>query len=286
MVRICTDSCVDINKNQIEENNIAVFPLAVILNDKEYLDGVNITPKEIFDYVGKTGQLPKTAARSIEDFKHFFEDLLASGDEVVYMGISSKLSSAYSYACQAKEEIGSDKLFIADSKSLSTGIGLLVLYACQLAKSGLSGKEISEKIKLQADYNQASFVVDKLDYLYKGGRCSAMARFGANLLKIKPRLELVDGKIENTGKYMGKFNSVIYKYIDDMLRLHNKPRRELCFITHTCQDEDFVKDVVEYVKGKNIFDEVVSSVAGSTISCHCGENTLGILYLLEEQITN
>ena len=99
MVRICTDSCVDINKNQIEENNIAVFPLAVILNDKEYLDGVNITPKEIFDYVGKTGQLPKTAARSIEDFKHFFEDLLASGDEVVYMGISSKLSSAYSYAC-------------------------------------------------------------------------------------------------------------------------------------------------------------------------------------------
>ncbi len=283
MIKICTDSCVDINKNQIEENNIYVFPLSIILGDKEYLDGVDISPKDIFSYVEKTGQLPKTAARSIEDFKAFFSDLLKDGSEVIYMGISSKLSSAFSYAKQAKEELNNDKLHIVDSKSLSTGIGLLVLYASSLAKSGKSAIEICNLIEKQADLNQASFVVDKLDFLYKGGRCSAMARFGANLLKIKPRLELIDGKIENTGKYMGKFNSVIYKYIDDMLSIHSNVKKNLCFITHTCKDLAFVEEVVNYVKSKNIFENVVSSVAGSTISCHCGENTLGILYLLEEK---
>ena len=282
MIRICTDSCVDINKDQIEENDIAVFPLSVILDDKEYLDGVNISPKDIFDYVSRTGNLPKTAARSIEDFKAFFQELLKDGDEVIYMGISSKLSSAYNYALQAKEELNNDRLHIVDSKSLSTGIGLLVLYACSLVREGKSCEEICKIIENQAMHNQTSFVVDTLDYLYKGGRCSAMARFGANLLKIKPRLELVDGKIENTGKYMGKFNSVVYKYIDDMLSLHSNVKKDLCFITHTCQDDNFVQEVVDYVKSKNVFDKVVSSRAGATITCHCGENTLGILYLLEE----
>lgn len=282
MIKLCTDSCVDINKNQIEESNISVFPLSVILGDKEYLDGVNITPNDIFDYVDKTGLLPKTAARSIEDFKTFFQELLKDGDEVIYMGISSKLSSAYSYASQAKEELKTDKLHIIDSKSLSTGIGLLVLYASDLIRQGLSCEEICQKLEEQVLLNQTSFVVDTLDYLYKGGRCSAMARFGANLLKIKPRLELVDGKIENTGKYMGKFNSVIYKYIDDMLKLHSNIKKDLCFITHTCRDDKFVSEIVDYVKSKNIFDKVVSSRAGATITCHCGENTLGILYLLEK----
>lgn len=282
MIRICTDSCVDINKDQIEENDIAVFPLSVILDDKEYLDGVNISPKDIFDYVSRTGNLPKTAARSIEDFKAFFQELLKDGDEVIYMGISSKLSSAYNYALQAKEELNNNRFHIVDSKSLSTGIGLLVLYACSLVREGKSCEEICKIIENQAMHNQTSFVVDTLDYLYKGGRCSAMARFGANLLKIKPRLELVDGKIENTGKYMGKFNSVVYKYIDDMLSLHSNVKKDLCFITHTCQDDNFVQEVVDYVKSKNVFDKVVSSRAGATITCHCGENTLGILYLLEE----
>lgn len=282
MVKICTDSCVDINKEQLEKYNIHVIPLCVVLNNKECLDGVNINPNDIFEYVEKTKQLPKTSARSVEDFKDFFGHLLENGDEVIYTGISSKLSSTYNNACKAKEELGNENLYIVDSKSLSSGIGLLVLYAAKLAENGLNAQEICLKLEKQANFNQASFVVDKLDYLYKGGRCSAIARFGANLLKIKPRLELVDGKIENTGKYLGQFKIVIKKYIDDMLKKHNKIKKDLCFITHTCQDKDFVNDIVEYVKSKNIFDEVVSSVAGATISCHCGENTLGILYLLED----
>lgn len=282
MVKITTDSCADLTQQQYEENNISVLPLFVTLGENEYLDGINITPKDIFDYVEKTKVLPKTAARSIEEYKDFFLDALKDGDEVFYTGISGKLSSSFSNAQKAVEELGSDKIFLVDSQSLSTGIGSLVLMASTLAKEGKGGKEIAEIIEKQVQHNQASFIVDNLDYLYKGGRCSAMARFGANLLKIKPRLELVEGEIKNTGKYMGNFKAVCKKYIDDMLLNHSNYKKDIAFITHTCSDEEFVKSMVEYVKSKNIFKNVVSTVAGATITSHCGANTLGILYLLEE----
>ena len=195
MIKICTDSCVDINKDQIEDNNISVLPLSIILGDKEYLDGVDITPKEIFAYVEKTGQLPKTAARSIEDFRNFFENLLKDGSEVIYMGISSKLSSAFNYACQAKEELQNDRLHIVDSKSLSTGIGLLVLYACNLIKQGLSCEEICRKLEKQTDLNQASFVVDKLDYLSRDAYFSGVPYGIQNTGYIISSLDLKGGKL-------------------------------------------------------------------------------------------
>ena len=282
MVKITTDSCADLNEKLYKENNISVIPLFVSLGDDEYLDGVNISPEKIFDYVAKTKILPKTAARSIEEFKEFFTEALKEGEEVFYTGISSKLSSSFSNAQKAVEEMETDKVFVVDSKSLSTGIGNLVLYASKLAKEGKTGKEIADLVEKQADFNQASFVVDSLDYLYKGGRCSAMAKFGANLLRIKPRLELVEGGIKNTGKYLGNFKVVCKKYIDDMLKLHPNCKNDIAFITHTCPDKEFVESIVNYVKEKNIFKEVVATDAGSTITSHCGQNTLGILYLLEE----
>lgn len=283
MVKITTDSCADLSQQQYEENNISIIPLFVTLGEDEYLDGVNITPNDIFDYVAKTKVLPKTAARSIEEYKEFFAEALKEGDEVFYTGISSKLSSSFSNAQKAVEEMGSDKIFVVDSQSLSTGIGSLVLFASKLAKEGKSGREIAEIIDRQAKHNQASFIVDNLDYLHKGGRCSAMAKFGANLLKIKPRLELIEGEIKNTGKYMGNFKVVCKKYIDDMLTNHSNYKRDIAFITHTCKDKEFVQSMVDYVKSKNIFNEVVATDAGSTITSHCGANTLGILYLLEER---
>ncbi|MBO5394735.1 MAG: DegV family protein [Clostridia bacterium] len=283
MVKICSDSCCDLTAEQLKENNIAMIPLFVTLGEDDYLDGVSIQPEDIYDYVKKTKQLPKTAARSTEDFKEFFEELLADGSEVVYTGIGSQLSSTFDNARRAKEEMGNDRLFVVDSKSLSTGIGLLVLYAAGLAKEGKSGSEIAKAMEEQSDFNQASFVVDKLDYLHKGGRCSGLARFGANLLKIKPRLELVEGKIENTGKYMGQFKVVLKKYVDDMLAKCPNPKKDICFVTHTKTDADIVESVIEYVKSKNIFDCVVETTAGATITCHCGENTLGVLFLLERE---
>ena len=282
MVKITTDSCADLNEQLYKENNISVIPLFVTLGEDEFLDCINICPNQIFDYVAKTKILPKTAARSIEEYKEFFEEALKEGDEVFYTGISSKLSSSFANAQKAVEELGTDKVFVVDSESLSSGIGNLVLLACKLAKQGKSGKEIADIIEAQAKHNQASFVVDNLDYLYKGGRCSAMARFGANLLRIKPRLELIEGEIKNTGKYMGNFKVVCKKYIDDMLNMHSNYKTDIAFITHTCQDKEFVQSMVDYVKSKNIFKEVLATDAGATITSHCGANTLGILYLLED----
>lgn len=283
MVKIATDSCCDLTLKQIEENSIEILPLLVSLGEDDYYDGVNVSPDDIYEFVKKNKQLPKTAARSTEDFKEFFSKLLEDGSEVVYTGIGSNLSCTFENAKRAKEELGSDKLFVVDSKSLSTGIGLLVMYAVSLAKEGKAGAEIAKLIEEQSNFNQASFVVNKLDYLHKGGRCSAMAKFGANLLKIKPRLELVEGKIENTGKYMGQFKVVLQKYVEDMLQKHPNPKKNICFITHTKTEQDIVDSVIDLVKSKNIFDEVVETVAGSTITCHCGENTLGVLFLLEKE---
>jgi len=281
VIKICTDSCCDLTKKQIEENAIRIIPLIVTLGDEEYFDGQTIKTEEIYEYVKKNKQLPKTAARSTEDFKEFFSELLADGSEVIYTGIGSELSSTFENAKRAKNELECDRLYVVDSKSLSSGIGLLVLYACQLKDEGFSAAEIANKLEIQTQHNQASFVVDKLDYLHKGGRCSAMARFGANLLKIKPRLEVVNGKIENTGKYMGQFKVILKKYVDDMLERSENIRRNICFVTHTKTDTETVQSIIDYVKSKNIFDDVVDSDAGATITCHCGENTLGILYLLE-----
>lgn len=281
MVKISTDSCVDINQDQKDQYHISVLPLIVILGDDEHFDGVDITPAEIFDYVRQTKQLPKTAARGAEDFKEYFADLLQDGAEVIHIGIGANLSSSYANAMLAKRELQCDRLTILDSQSLSTGIGLQVLKAARLAADGKSCQEICEALA-HPERVQASFVVDSVDYLYKGGRCSAMSRFGANLLHIKPRLELQNGCILNTGKYLGNFKTVIKKYIDDMLTKYSNPETDLCFITHTCKDDIVPNEMVAYVKSKGIFKEVIASRAGATISCHCGENTLGILFINQE----
>lgn len=281
MVKIATDSCCDLTLDQIKENDIAVLPLLVSLGEDDYFDGVDVKPEDIYEFVKENKQLPKTAARSTEDFKEFFEKLLEDGSEVIYTGIGSGLSCTFENARRAKEELGCDRLFVVDSKSLSTGIGLLLLYAKKLALEGKSGADIVAQMQKQAEFNQASFVVNKLDYLHKGGRCSAMAKFGANLLKIKPRLELVDGKIENTGKYMGQFKSVLLKYVDDMLKANPNPKKDICFVTHTKTEQEIIDAVIAHIKSKNIFEQIVETTAGSTITCHCGENTLGVLFLTE-----
>ena len=283
MIKFCTDSCVDIPQELIEKNNISVIPLYVILGEQEYFDGVTIQPKEIFAYVKENGILPKTATRSVENYKDFYRENLKDADYIIYTGISSQLSSSYANAISAREEMEEkDRIFVLDSKTLSSGIGLLVLYGKKLADEGLSVEEIVAKMEEQIERNQTSFIVDKLDYLYKGGRCSALTRFGASLLNIKPVLELQEGKIENTSKFMGKFTVVCKKYIDQMLTKHSNCKKDICFITNTCKDDAFVEQIVEYVKSKEIFDQVIPQRAGSTISCHCGEMTLGILYLLED----
>lgn len=284
MIKISTDSTADIPKHFISEFDISVLPLIVTLGDNEYFDGMNISPDDIYNFVTETDTLPKTSARSIEDFKEYFSSLLETCDQVVHCGIGSKLSTCYANACRAVEELGvSDRVAIVDSCALSSGIGLIVLRGAAAARAGKNLSEVVEVMKNTADHNQTSFVVDKLEFLYKGGRCSRFSFSVAGLLKIKPRLEMVDGYLINTGKEIGPYKSVLIKYVDAILKKYNNPSREYCFVTHTDMNPELVQMVIDYVKSKNIFDHVEEQLAGSVITSHCGKSTLGILYVNDGQ---
>ena len=281
MIRIATDSTADLSKGLLEKHKINVIPLIVTLGENDFLDnGVDVTESKIFNFVKENKILPKTAARSIEDYIDFFKGLLKEKDDkVIYIGLSSELSSSFNNARMASQEIGEDRVFAVDSKSLSSGIGLLAIEAAKMVEKGYNAEEIVSKIEAQREKDQASFVVDKLDYLYKGGRCSKFSFSIGALLKIKPKLQLIDGKIINTGKDIGGLKQVLKKYVDSTLAKYSNVKKDICFVTHTEMDEEISKFIFEYVKSLNIFDEVIEQTAGSVITSHCGPGTLGILYL-------
>ena len=276
MVRITTDSTADLGED-FEKYGIGVIPLNVILDGECYLDGETVTPDDIFRTYNEKKILPKTAARSPEDFKEFFGKYTANGDEVVHINISSQISATHANALSAAKEM--DGVYVIDSLSLSSGTGLLVLYACELAAKGFGAKEIYEKTKARVPFVQASFAVDTMEYLHKGGRCSGLARFAATVLKIKPSLQLIDGKIEVGKKYMGSFDKSILKYVEETLSKYNTPDYTRIFITHSSARPETVELVREKVKSLAPFAEIKITVASSTITSHCGRGTLGILYI-------
>ena len=277
---ITSDSSCDLSKEQLEAFEIKTIPIYVTMNGEEYKDGINVTPQNIFDYVKQTKKLPKTAALSVADFSTFFKQILSKnkGANIVHISLSSGLSSCYEHANMAALEFDG-KVTVVDGKNLSTGTGLLVLFAAKLAKDGVEYLDIVKRVQARVPHVQASFIIPEVDYLYKGGRCSALSLLGANLLKIKPKIQVINGKMKNVGKPRGKMSVVLKSYVDDTLKEFNNPDKTICFITHSCLDEETVKEITDYVKSKNIFDEVVNTVASSTITCHCGKGTLGILYI-------
>lgn len=279
-IKITTDSTADASPEFFEAHGIGYLPEIVNLGGEEYLDTVNITTKDIEDYVSSTKKLPKSAARSVEDFKDFFMGYLNEGyDAIVHVAISSNLSCICKNAQTAAEEIGDNKVFVVDGGVLSTGTLLLTLSALELAQTGKPAEEIAKIIKHRSYATQASFVVETLEYLHKGGRCSMLSMFGANLLKIKPKLQLINGSIVANEKYRGKQLIVLKKYIDDTLALYNNPDTTRCFITHADADPEIVKEIVKYVQSKRIFKEVIETKANSVIFTHCGKGTLGLLYI-------
>lgn len=279
-IKITADSSCDLSLDFLREMGVEILPIVVILNGQEYRDLFDIGPKDIFDFVEKTNKLPKTAATSAETFKEFFKKQMNGGFDIIHFSLGSKLSATCANAETAAKEIDPNRISVIDSCSLSTGTSLLMMHALDLVKSGkLSAKEIAERVKKRIPHVQASFVVDTLEFLYKGGRCSMLAMFGANLLKIKPRLQLVNGSIISDGKYRGKLLPIYLKYVDDTLQKYSNPDKTRCFITHASADENLVKEVEKHVKSKNIFNEVIVSVANGTVTSHCGKGTLGILYI-------
>lgn len=275
-IAITAESTIDLTKELLDKYEIQTLPYTVILGDNEYKDG-EITSKDIFEFVAENDILPKTAAINEEQYKEFFTNVLKNYDAVVHICLSGKISCACSNAQAAASSF--ENVYVVDSKSLSTGIALLAIYASNLAKEGnISAKEIFEKVSARVPNVQASFVIKKLDYLYKGGRCSALALVGSKFLKIRPQILLQDGAMGVHKKYIGKMEGAIAKYVDDCIAEFNNPDLSVAFVTYTTATEDMINSAKNALRARG-FKNIYETKAGATITSHCGENTLGILYI-------
>ena len=275
---ISTDSTSDLSKELIEKYDIKVLPLSIVSDTDSKKDGIEITARDVFKYQRESGKLLKTAAANMVEWGEFF-DSFGENDGVINFTISGEMSSTFTNSRIAAEE--RNELYSIDSQNLSTGIGLLILVACELREQGLSAKEIYEKIEEIKPKVRASFVIDTLEFLHKGGRCSAVAALGANLLKLKPCIEVANGKMGVSKKYRGKITDVIATYVKEKLENYENIDNSKVFITHTMDDENMfiVDEMVKFIKDNYDFKNIYTSTAGCTVSVHCGPNTLGILYI-------
>lgn len=274
-IKITIDSTCDLSREICEKHGFDIMPLYTVLGDKALRDGFEVTPDDIYSFVSEKNMLPKTSAGSVDDYTNFFKKFVDEGKEVVHFNISSKMSSSYQNACIAAAEVGN--VYVVDTLNLSTGSGLLVLDAADMRESGMTASEIAEKCRERAPLVRATFVVDNLDYLKMGGRCSSVAVLGANLLKIKPRIDVKDGAMGMGTKYRGQYSKVLLEYTRDALAQPNVNTKRV-FITHTKCDDEIVHSVIEEVKKAFDFEEVYETVAGCVITSHCGPNTLGVLF--------
>ena len=276
---ISTDSCSDLPKEIVEKYNISTIAMPITMGGNSYHDGIDISPADIFEFYAQNRALPKTSTPNVNDNLEYFEKLVDGGkNEVIHFSISSSMSGSYNYSRMAAEEF--EGVYCIDSKNLSTGIALLICKAGDLAKTGMSAKEIVDEINATADKVDASFVLDTLEFLHKGGRCSSVAMLGANLLKLKPCIEVKNGKMDVGKKYRGKMSAVLKEYVDDRLADADDIDLGRCFVTHTYIDDKTIpNEVMEYVKQKLDFAEIIENTAGSTITTHCGPGTLGVLFI-------
>ena len=280
-VRISADSTCDLSPELITRYDIGIIPLYISLDEKTLRDGVEITGNDIYEYVARTGVLPKTAAPSVADYIEFFQKRQTTpATALIHFTISADFSSSYQNACIAAKDF--ENISVIDSRNLSTGHGHAVMEAAVLAEKGASMEEIRA---YEADVIPricASFIIDRLDYLHKGGRCSGVAALGANLLKLKPCIEVVDGKMIVGKKYRGDIGKVLPVYTADKL-CGKKMKKDRIFITHTGCSKEIVDDVRKAIAECYPFDNVIETIAGSTVTSHCGQNTLGVLFIEEKE---
>lgn len=272
---ISAESTIDLPKELLDKYNINTTPFTINLGDELIEDHFGVS-KEIFEFVDKSKKLPKTSAVSPDQFKTHFENLKKDYDAIVHVSLSSLISSAYNNACMVAKEM--ENVYVVDSKSLSTGIALLAIKGKDLIDEGKDAKEIFETLQALTPKVEASFVLERLNYLYKGGRCSALALLGANILKIKPQIILSDGRMIVGKKYMGNMTKVVDKYIDDLLDNNPNPILEHVFITHSSPMPEAEKILTEKLENRG-FKYIHNTLAGGTISSHCGPNCIGVLFL-------
>lgn len=276
-IRITADSTCDLSPEQIRDNNIELVPLIIIKADESFLDGVTITPADIFAHVAAGGSLCSTSAAPVGTYQDFFAEQLKEYDAVVHISIGSGFSSCYQNACLAAEEFKNVR--VIDSRNLSTGHGHVVLEACRIAKTATDLDEMKAELDELTPRVDASFLLDRLDYMVKGGRCSFVAALGANLLKLKPCIEVIDNRMIVGKKYRGSMVKCIEAYVRDRLVDPDAIIPGRIFVTHTPVTDEVLQTVLRTIPECMSFEEIDETRAGCTISCHCGEGCLGILYI-------
>lgn len=276
MIKITADSTCDLSPEIIEQLDISLMPLHVLINEEDFRDGIDITPKDIFRYVSEEGKNCKTAAVNVFEYENLFKELSPHYDAVIHISLGSGFSSCYQNAKIASEQF--DNVFVVDSSNLSTGSGHVVYEAALMAKKGAQPEEIIKHLEEIIPKVDASFVIDTMEYLRKGGRCSGIEAFGATLLRIKPSIEVVDGKMIVGKKYRGNFDRCIVNYVKDRIENNDDIDYSRVFITHSYCSPETVQKVREAIEQYASFEEIIETTAGCTISTHCGPNTLGILY--------
>ena len=276
-IKIMSDSTCDLPRDLVEKYNIEIVPLTVVKDGQAYSDGLDITPADIFAHVAAGGDLCSTAALSVGEYQDQFAKFSSSYDGILHVSISAEFSSSYQNACLAAEEF--DNVRVVDSRNLSTGQGLVVLKACELAQSCSSLDELQQQLNAFTPKVEASFLLDQLKYMVKGGRCSAAAALGANLLNLKPCIEVKDGKMGVVKKYRGNYAKCLASYVKDRLADRDDLQHGTLFVTRTPVTDDCLKAVEEAVDTYADFENIYWTTAGCTVSCHCGPGTLGVLFV-------
>ncbi len=276
-IKITSDSTCDLPKHLLEQYNITTFPLTIIKNGENFKDNVTITPADIFAHVADGGNLCTTAACNPGDYQETFSQYAQEYDGILHISLGSAFSCSYQNACLAATEF--DNVLVVDSQNLSTGQGLVVVYACQQAKNCESLEQLQADVQAYTQRVEASFLLDRLDYMVKGGRCSSAAALGANLLNLKPCIEVKGGKMSVVKKYRGNYAKCLENYVKDRLNARDDLVGDLLFLTYTPVSDQCLAAVKNAIFLYGKFDTMVEGQAGCTISCHCGPGTLGVLFV-------
>ncbi|MBQ7123604.1 MAG: DegV family protein [Oscillospiraceae bacterium] len=279
-IKIISDSTADLPRELIEKYDIEVLPLSVTLGENSYKDGIEICAEDIFKFYEEKKILPKTSAVSVLEYTEAFSKWVEKGYDVIHFTISSTMSACYQNACIAAVELG--HVWSIDSANLSSGIGLQVVLAAELAAKGESAESIAKHIAEAKTRVDASFILNQLEFLHKGGRCSGVAALGANLLKLKPCIEVVDGSMKVGKKYRGAYEKCALEYVRDRLDGNDNIETDIIFLTWTGIEEKLLKEIEKEIKKYHKFHTVIVNEAGSTITGHCGPGTFGVLYFRKE----
>ena len=279
-VKIIADSTCDLSKDLLEKYDISVLPLHIVLGDKEYKDGLEISPDEIYEWSNANKEAPKTSAAAISDTIDIYSKYLKSYDEIICFSISGQMSTTVNVMRMAAEELDAeDTIHIIDSENLSTGGGLLVIEAAIMAKEGKTANEIVETMNQLKPFVRASFIVDTLTFLHRGGRCSGVAALAGGALKLHPKIVVENGGMKPDKKYRGKMNSAILSYVKDLEPQIKNAKTDRVFITHSGCEEEIIDSIYQYLEELGLFKEILITRAGGVISSHCGPGTLGVLFI-------